>query len=560
MNKILKLTIVVCALVLFCLLLASCSNKTDPPYEEYDESGYTVSVKFDANGAYFGSAGNMYLIDTYNFDSLKDVGNDKKELFLIDPNSIFRNKEDRYNMGSSVVKGYFFAGWYTDRKAILNEDNTPKLDDKGNPMYSYSGYCDLTLPLSHYIDATPDTPYTADEPVLTLYAAWVRTPTIEIYENIDGEEVCIAVYEIKNANFEGQNIVSMPEYSIDPKTGIHSISYGALSDAMVFVPDEIEDDTLEDTSTDTSTDDSDTKDENAQSGETSEKYKWRDRERVTITDNNIVISTTFFNGFCADKSRNKIIEGNYTHPYVYDQETATIENPIVKLYVDFETRDGEWFRIYSAKEFVNKKATDSDDDDYYPLGKETEIKNCRYELMADIVFESTETNRVEWPRELTRATFEGQIIGNNHKIIGASFVHTDGNYKYAGLFRTIGENAVIKDIVFENATLTVQNAYKNPRGRYALIASTIEDGFAFENVRFTNSKLIISASATNIVSADYEVGLICAEGYHDGLGISLDGITCEALTSPTDAFELIIKADEASENRLLLQFIPKASE
>ena len=34
-----------------CVLLASCGGKGAPPYEAYDESGFNVSVKYDANGA-----------------------------------------------------------------------------------------------------------------------------------------------------------------------------------------------------------------------------------------------------------------------------------------------------------------------------------------------------------------------------------------------------------------------------------------------------------------------------------------------------------------------------
>lgn len=560
MNKKIKLLIISCILVLLSLFVVSCSSNDDV-YEQYNESGYTVSVKFDANGAYFGSAGNLYLLDTYNFDSLKtsEDGN-KKELFLIDPNSLFRKKEDRYNMGSSTVKGYFFAGWYKDRTPILDENGQQKKDDLNNPMYSYSGYCDLSLPMAYEIDANPEQPYTADNPVLTLYAAWVRTPTVEIYELIDGKETCVAVYEIKNANLDNVNTIEMPSVTIED--GIHKLVFGTLDDAKAFEAGDANNtgdtstdtstdtntDTSTDTDTSTSTDDADLTDDAAQSGETGKKYKWSERRVVTTEKGDTF--TTFFEGFYSNSTRTEKLTGKYTHPYEYDAETATIKNPVIKFYVDYEVREGEWYRVYSAKEFINEEEKDK-----YPLGQEIELKSCKYELMADIVFD--ENN--EWPRELTTATFKGQIIGNNHKIVNPSYAFTANKNKFAGLFRTIAKDAVIKDVTFENATVTIKNATKDPGARYALLASKIEEGFAFDNVSFVNSKIQIYASLKNSLgnNQEYEFGLLCAEGYHEKIGVNLDGISYGVVTTPDDVWTLTIHVDEAIPNRLLLEFVSK---
>ena len=56
----------VCGLenVPLCLFVASCSSKD--AYKKYDAEGYNVTVKYDANGSYFGNAGQLYVTDTYN--------------------------------------------------------------------------------------------------------------------------------------------------------------------------------------------------------------------------------------------------------------------------------------------------------------------------------------------------------------------------------------------------------------------------------------------------------------------------------------------------------------
>ncbi len=497
MNKKIRFLILACALVLLCLFISSCSSKD--VYGDYDEDGYTVSVKFDANGSYFGSSGNLFATDTYSISGLKVNENGMKELYIVKPDDGVRGEENKLEIERAAMKGYFFAGWYTEMTEAKDKDGNILKDDKGNTVYNYSGYWDFSKPLE--IDPTPSEPYTSSNPVVTLYAAWVRQPSIEIYDIVNGEEKLVATYEIKNATLEGNNVISLPGWN----KAKQKYEFGALADAILQKED----------------------------GGTTEKYPWTLSSFVK-NESDVITSTVFFEGLCLDSERQNMLQGSsFVHPFIYDDETATITNPTLKLYISNSTKDGEWYRIYSAKEFASEAKRDSN-----------------LEIMQDLEFSALQA----WPNALRNNDFEGTILGNGHKISGVTINSTTG--ASFGMFKSITKDAVIKDLTLENVTATIKSVYIKPGARYAILASTIEDGFEFENVSFENMKLQIHASASSIVTADYEIGLVCAEGYSDTLGVDISKFGYEVIESESDIFVLNITKD-ADQNRLLLEFIAK---
>ncbi len=153
-------------LVLSVLALAGCGSEKDQ-YAKNNEGGYTVSVQYHANGGQF--ATNTYTMT----DSYKASG--KTELMLLEPSDPARSEPQ-----TAERNGYFLAGWYTECK------ETGEKDADGNPVYTYSGYWDFavdTLPIE------ADKSYSAEEPVLHLYAAWVPNFTYEFYDLASGELV-----------------------------------------------------------------------------------------------------------------------------------------------------------------------------------------------------------------------------------------------------------------------------------------------------------------------------------------------------------------------------------
>ena len=130
-------------------------------YDEFDKTGYTVSVTFDSNGGNF-KGSDSTIVDLFDPTAIDEDG-----IKLLAPDD---TRRDKNNVMTVTKSGYFLAGWYTERNLI--DENDP---DKG---YTYSGKWDFE---NDRVIIDPDAQYSADESVLTLYAAWVPYYNFEIY-------------------------------------------------------------------------------------------------------------------------------------------------------------------------------------------------------------------------------------------------------------------------------------------------------------------------------------------------------------------------------------------
>ncbi len=463
-------------LLLLCLTVAACSSNSN--YDQYDKDGYNVTVKYDANGSYFKSAGQLFLSDSYNISGLKTNASGNKEILLVDPESSVRGDGNVHMIERTAVPGYSFVGWYTSREAVVDEKGNVVKDDKNNVIYKYSGKWDF----SKKLEIDPNKDYTASEPVITLYAGWVKNPSVEIY---DENETLLGTYEIKNPTLGKNSVITAPY--LDLKKGEYN--FGTLKNA----------------------------------------YSWQERY---VSDSGDEVYTYFFDGLYLDKNMSEKMPESYTHPFIFDAETAAISNNVLKLYVNYDEQKGDCYRIYSAAQLANNAK---------PSGN--------YEIMADIEF----TALTPWPNAFRNNDFSGSISGNGHKISGVNIESTAS--KHFGMFKSISSSASIKNVVFDGVNALIDRADRTPGVRYAIVASTIEDGFSFENVEFKNAVLKISASSAIQHSPEYEVGFVCAEGYSDNLGISLDGFSAEVVEGAADLTTLVIIPNG---NSLELDFDQKA--
>ena len=180
MNYRLKAILAAIMLLVSVMLLTSC-NTVKTPYDEYDGDGYSVSIKYDANGGSF-TTNTAVIVDTASIESLPTDANGMKKLPLIAPDDTVRGSGNYFTAKKS---GYFLAGWYTGREAVVDE-NGNALDAFGNiaaesgndPAYTYSGAWDFES--NRYL-VDPSKTYSASEPVLTLYAAWVPEFSFDFY-------------------------------------------------------------------------------------------------------------------------------------------------------------------------------------------------------------------------------------------------------------------------------------------------------------------------------------------------------------------------------------------
>ena len=178
LNKKAILLVILTVAVLF--VAAGCAA-TENPYRVNDEAGYNVSVKFDANGGFF-TTNTAVIVDSYNFADLPKDSNGDAKIALLEPNNPSRGKE----AFTAVKNGYFLAGWYAQRTGE-GENAT---------------YADQWEFAEDVLTVKADGNYTASEPVLTLYAAWVPLFEIEIYDLNTGSKVNSATFSPLETDME----------------------------------------------------------------------------------------------------------------------------------------------------------------------------------------------------------------------------------------------------------------------------------------------------------------------------------------------------------------------
>ncbi len=167
MKQILKIKLFALVLLSIAVLSLTGCGENATPYEKNDSEGYTISVKYDANGGTF-TTNTSVIVDSFNIEELDKNGS----ISLISPDDKNRGKD----AFTATKNGFFLAGWYKQR--IESTDNN------GNIVYSYSDKWDFekdTLKLD------TDKQYSSSSPVLTLYAAWVPMFKVEFYSLDSGD-------------------------------------------------------------------------------------------------------------------------------------------------------------------------------------------------------------------------------------------------------------------------------------------------------------------------------------------------------------------------------------
>ena len=199
MNKFLKSLIPVVLTVGVIFTLTACKARKNP-YNDNAKEGYTVNVRYDANGGSF-ATNTSVIVDSYNPDNFADG---KITLFAPDDS----NRKNPYTAQNT---GFILAGWYTEREPVVDE-NGNHLDYDGNiaaetgltPAYTFSGHWDFA---SDKLDLS-----TLEGDTVTLYAAWVPEFTFEFYYK-SGDDLVLLKSEIATVGKE----LTLP--ALDTKSG-----------------------------------------------------------------------------------------------------------------------------------------------------------------------------------------------------------------------------------------------------------------------------------------------------------------------------------------------------
>ena len=165
MNQKIK-AIALAALLLVTLIFVTGCAQEISPYEQNTMDGYSVSVRYDANGGFF-TTNTSIIVDSYDLSQLPTDGSGNAQAALLAPEDA-RRGNDAF---TAIKSGHFLAGWYTERTETADG-------------YVYSGKWDfesdlLTIPAGQANSAA--------EPVITLYAAWVPLFQVEFYDLATGE-------------------------------------------------------------------------------------------------------------------------------------------------------------------------------------------------------------------------------------------------------------------------------------------------------------------------------------------------------------------------------------
>lgn len=441
MNKKFKVILFAVIALITVLLVTSCGD--DSPYALFDETGYQVSVKYDANGGFF-TAGTSVIVDTYGLNSLPTKDGEKIAK-LVTPDDEVRGA------GNSFIpskNGYTFVGWYATRNEIEGAD--------GKTAYTYGDRWDFENDRLHL---DPNGEYTAETPVLTLYAAWIPEFRFEFY-SIDDPTVLLDDCKVSpNAS------IDMPAW--DKSKGSIKMYEFPKIDGRTF--------------------------------------------EAVYTD---------------PEGTNKLTGNKIQHSGVLNYENASATDTVMKLYI--ETIEGEWQHIFNA----------------------TQLKNIsldgNYIIENDIDLEGKTRN---WASYLVSGKFTGKLIGKTQengeqvKIKNVSFYQATGAAIYTtGMFGQIGDGAVIENIAFENATMTIDTgAPLRSDVSFGLLAGTIAEGATLKNVSVSGNINIDSACR---FQGGYSIGLVCGSG--SAQGIDYSGITCTPVGDKADSLVITVVDDKVT--------------
>lgn len=175
MNLKIKGILMVLAILLTLTFATGCQQEATP-YEKNNDTGYTVSVKFDANGGTF-ATNTTVIVDSYNISEMTKGSDGQVQIALLTPDDEQRGATNAFKAANA---DHFLAGWYKERT------------DNGDGTYTYSGKWDFA---ADTLAVDPNGTYNSEEPVLTLYAAWVPMFQIEMYDLESGELLSTMEYD-----------------------------------------------------------------------------------------------------------------------------------------------------------------------------------------------------------------------------------------------------------------------------------------------------------------------------------------------------------------------------
>ena len=426
---------------------AACKKLT--AVENYEQQGYTISVKYDPNGGEF-LRPNVTLMDMFNPSNYEKDPNGLIQIPLVDPEDDSRdNNVVQMTLSKS---GYFLVGWYKTREVKKN-DNGAVVDEAGaeltlkdgsyiyedtgkaaTPAYTYDDLWDFDEDTLEY-----DTK-SGEKLEMTLYAAWAPEFQFNYYYKIEGEENAQWTQMTQTNTFNYRSVMESNE------TGGKN---------TIWTPD-------------------------WKDGAMNHDYKYANGEKYTFPK---VTGSTFVAAY-TDAACTQPITDTLVHHGTLDTEHGLAVNNVQNVYVTF--KKGDWYKISDAQQ-LNANAN----------------LNGYYEIMNDLDFKEA-----TWPATFESGAFKGKFYsteGSCFTLSNITATHGDNTKLYGGLFGQVAKGAEIKNVTFENATLNVSptNAFLQ-NSMFGLFAGNIDAEATVSGVT-VGGTLRIGTFAT---MREYEINLI----------------------------------------------------
>lgn len=477
MKKKFGVISVLACLGLSCLVAAGCGASNE--LEQYQKEGYTISVTYDANGGAFTGRTGVTVMDLFNPSSREEDENGQVHFKLTEPTDPSRSAA-----GASVtltMSGHFFAGWYHTRNVVKNELGTP-IDAEGKeleeedgiyyyvgtktvatPAYTYEGYWDFEKDLLYSKsegaldwEFEEELVYSKEEDTynLTLYAAWVPNYTFEYYYQNPDDEQDWTLLQTSSFNYKATNAENSETHDWD----------------TIWLPD-------------------------WKDGKMNHSFRYENQQVYEFPK---IEGYTFSKAYTDPECTQEITGNTFTHTGSLDLVHGVAVNPVQKIYI--VAKEGEYYKISKAEE----------------LSANANLAGI-YEITADLDFKNGE---IKWPTVFGTGTFTGEMVstaGNTFKIKNVSASCASTTASAGGIFGRIAANARIENLIFENATLTLNSVRysksEDEDAYYGLFAGYVENEATVTGITVGGS-IRIGAVANWLQNYDLNV---CSNGNVAGI-------------------------------------------
>ena len=446
-NFIVKILSLVCLLSL-CFIFASCSDKTE--YDKLRDAGNTISVFYNSNvykenDGFFKNS-EMTIIDMFNPENFTQDANGEIHIKLLDPLSSKRpGKVSLSRSGMSLI------GWYKERittkvtyageEFVKDVNGDLVKQDVTNDRYyvkykkSADGYVKATE--EEQVESEPAYTYSGlwdfDNDTLdynpakgeldfNLYAAWVPYYTFEFYFK-EGDSWVKSNQEILFDYVSANGGTEL--YNELDTIRLPQWNYDAAGE---------------------------------KTGALDYSFDVKAEKREFPKVDGTTFAAAYLDEACTQKCDTVV-----KHSGTIDYKTGTAVDNVQKIYV--VTTEGEDIYIDTAEQ----------------LAENVKLSGI-YHIKKDLTF----TDTVKWPAAFTYGNFSGKFYSEKGNLITISgvTVSNTGN-AVGGLFGTLTASSVVKDMKFENVSVTHNvkgAAFKNKDGYLGLFAGLVRKGAKIENV------------------------------------------------------------------------------